>query len=485
MLPNRGSSGAIKAVLAGAIEIGVTSRPLTAIEVQAEARPLEFGRTPFVFTVARTNGTVGVDTQELADIYAGRKMHWSDDSRLRRVLRPIGDTDNELVDSLSPALREAHRGARQRQGMSIATTDQEAAQQVERVPGALGTSTLALILAEQRQVRALSLNGVAPTAESIADGRYPLQKSAPVRHRTGRDARQPRVHRLRAVRGEPGDPGANGALGQVARDHRRGAMMGPSALRTPRLFGSLVAVVVSLVALVPPLGYFSLGYGAIASALQTETEVKAEIIGQAINASPEMWRFEEHRLRDMLVRFPIELDDEQARVLGSDGEVIAASPNTVESLAMTRSTALFDAGVEVGRVEMRHSLRGLLIGSGWAAAVGAALSSALVALLRILRARAARGRGDVRRTGTRPCHAALHRRRRHHDRCRRTHPVPQPRRREPHAVHARRGARTTRGPGLPAHRREHDGRGACADATGAARRPGVPFQRQGHRPRAA
>ncbi len=166
--------------------------------------------------------------------------------------------------------------------------------------------------------------------------------------------------------------------------------MGPSALRTPRLFGSLVAVVVSLVALVPPLGYFSLGYSAIASALQTETEVKAEIIGQAINASPEMWRFEEHRLRDMLVRFPIELDDEQARVLGSDGEVIAASPNAVESLAMTRSTALFDAGVEVGRVEVRRSLRGLLIGSGWAAAVGAALSSALVALLRILRARGRR-----------------------------------------------------------------------------------------------
>lgn len=177
VLPNMGSSGAIKAVLARAIEIGVTSRPLTAIEVQAGARPLEFGRTPFVFTVARTNGTVGVDTQELVDIYAGRKVHWSDDSRLRRVLRPIGDTDNELVDSLSPALREAHRGARQRQGMSIATTDQEAAQQVERLPSALGTSTLALILAEQRQVRALSLNGVAPMAESIADGRYPLQKT--------------------------------------------------------------------------------------------------------------------------------------------------------------------------------------------------------------------------------------------------------------------------------------------------------------------
>lgn len=176
VLPNMGSSGAIKAVLAGAIELGVSSRPLSAIEIQAGASQLEYARTPFVFAVAGIHSTVDIDTQDLVDIYAGRKERWSDGSRIRLVLRPIGDTDNDLIEALSPALREANHGAQQRKGMSIATTDQQAAQDIERVPGALGPSTLAQIISEQRPLRALRLNGVAPSAASIADGRYPLYK---------------------------------------------------------------------------------------------------------------------------------------------------------------------------------------------------------------------------------------------------------------------------------------------------------------------
>jgi diguanylate cyclase (GGDEF)-like protein/PAS domain S-box-containing protein len=161
----------------------------------------------------------------------------------------------------------------------------------------------------------------------------------------------------------------------------------PSDLHSSRLFGVLVAVVASLVALVLPLGYFALGYSALASAVQTKAEIKAEIIGQSINASPDLWRFEEHRLNELLVRFPVELDAEQAQVLGEGGERIAASPHVVDRPVMVRSARLFDSGTPVGCVEIRHSLRGLLLGTGIAALFGAALAGALVGLLRFLRTR--------------------------------------------------------------------------------------------------
>lgn len=176
VLPSMGSGGGIKAVLAGAIQIGLSSRPLTAAELDAGAAEREYGRTPFVFATSTANQTRGLSTQQLVDIYAGQIDIWPDGTKMRLVMRPLGDSDSDLIKSLSPAMRAAQGAAEQRKGMQIAITDQDAANSIERIPGALGPSTLALILAEKRQLTALKLNGIAPSAASIADGSYPLQK---------------------------------------------------------------------------------------------------------------------------------------------------------------------------------------------------------------------------------------------------------------------------------------------------------------------
>ena len=166
--------------------------------------------------------------------------------------------------------------------------------------------------------------------------------------------------------------------------------MRASALPSSRLFSVLAAVVASLVALGLPLAYFGFGYGALDSALQTEAKVKAEIISQAISASPEVWRFEEHRLGELLDRFPIQLESEQAQILTDDGEVIAASDHMIEKPIMARSAPLFDFGAPVGRVEVQRSLRGLLLGTGFAALLSGALAVVLFGLLRVMRARESR-----------------------------------------------------------------------------------------------
>jgi len=163
--------------------------------------------------------------------------------------------------------------------------------------------------------------------------------------------------------------------------------MRSSALPSSRLFSVLAAVVASLVALGLPLVYFGLGYGALDSALETEAKVKAEIINQAISASPEMWRFEEQRLGELLDRFPIQLESEQAQILTDGGELIAASDHMIERPIMVRSAPLFDSGMPVGRVEVRRSLRGLLLGTWFAALSSGTLAVVLLGSLRVLRAR--------------------------------------------------------------------------------------------------
>lgn len=176
VLPSMGSGGGIKALLAGAIQIGVSSRPLSESESAAGAVAVEYGRTPFVFATAASSKVGGITTQNLADFYAGKVDEWPDGSKLRLVLRPIGDSDSETIKKISPAMREAKTAAEQRKGMVFAVTDQEAASALEKIPGALGPSTLALLLSEKRALKALAFNEVVPSAQAVANGSYPLSR---------------------------------------------------------------------------------------------------------------------------------------------------------------------------------------------------------------------------------------------------------------------------------------------------------------------
>lgn len=176
VLPSLGSSGGIKALLAGAIQVAVSARPLKDAETAKGAVQQAYGRTPFVFATHADTPAVDISMRELVDIYAGNRQRWSDGSRIRLVLRPLGDSDSKIVRSISPAMRDAKRLAERRKGMLFAVTDQDAADNLEKIPGSLGTTTLAQILAERRAIKALRLEGVEARAQSLADGSYPLSK---------------------------------------------------------------------------------------------------------------------------------------------------------------------------------------------------------------------------------------------------------------------------------------------------------------------
>lgn len=176
VLPSMGSGGGIKAVLAGAIQIGLSSRPLSEAETQGGAVAQEYGRTPFIFATATANAASAITSQALVDYYAGTVQQWPDGSPLRLVLRPIGDSDTETLKQMSPAMRQATLAAEQRKGMIFAVTDQDTASSLEKTPGSLGPSTLAQLLSEKRSVKALALDGVMPSAANLANGRYPMFK---------------------------------------------------------------------------------------------------------------------------------------------------------------------------------------------------------------------------------------------------------------------------------------------------------------------
>lgn len=171
-----GSSGSIKAVLAGRLDIGLISRTLSGEERAEGVVDTKYARTPFVFGVNRTLRITGLTLDSVAAIYAG-KRDWENGKRIRLVLRPREDSDIKVLRNISPAMRAAVDAALLRKGMIEAPTDQDAADVIETVPGAFGGTTLALVLSEERAFRVVSLDGVMPSVRTLTDRSYPISKT--------------------------------------------------------------------------------------------------------------------------------------------------------------------------------------------------------------------------------------------------------------------------------------------------------------------
>lgn len=170
VLTNLGSGGGVKALARGAIQIAVVSRPLKAEESQPNLRVVEYARTPFVLVTAKP-GITGLSSAQVAALY-GRQARWPDGTPVRLVLRPAVDIDHGLLAGVSPAMPAVLADALAREGMVVAATDREAADAVERLPGALGTSSLALVLSESRRLTPLAIDGIRPSPQTLADGSY-------------------------------------------------------------------------------------------------------------------------------------------------------------------------------------------------------------------------------------------------------------------------------------------------------------------------
>ena len=176
VLPSIGSSGAIKAVPRGKVDIGLSSRPLKEKESASGAIAVEYARTPTVIAVSNNQDDNSITIDQLVDIYTGKMTKWPNGSIIRPIIRQANDDNTRQLKRLSPALEEAITIAEKRQGLLFASTDQETVDKIERTPGSFGVTSLALILSEKRSIHAMNLGGVEPTSEACISGNYPIIK---------------------------------------------------------------------------------------------------------------------------------------------------------------------------------------------------------------------------------------------------------------------------------------------------------------------
>ncbi len=200
LLPSTGSSGAFRAVADGALDVGLSGRPPGPGERALRLVTMPYARTPFVLAAGPRAEVTGITTDEAVRIYRGEIQRWPNGERVRVVLRPRGDVDTLILRSISREMAAAVDAAHAREGMLLATTNQQCDRILLRTPGAIGPSTLTQILAEGTPIRPLSWNGVPPTVENLASGAYPLEKTL---HVVVRPSPKPAVQRFLAYLASP------------------------------------------------------------------------------------------------------------------------------------------------------------------------------------------------------------------------------------------------------------------------------------------
>jgi len=170
-----GSSGGIRALLAGTFAASFAARPLKPSEAAQGTKARPILKTPFVLAVSSKLGDdLNVSTSDIYDIYGRRLASWPDGTPIRPVVRQEDDTDSRVLVQHFPGIAPTLERARAARGRILVYTDQEAMSYAERVPGALITTTLMAIRAENRSLNPIALNGIIPSPDTLSAGTYPM-----------------------------------------------------------------------------------------------------------------------------------------------------------------------------------------------------------------------------------------------------------------------------------------------------------------------
>ena len=162
-----GSTAGIQAVTSGIADIGTCSRDLKPEETGFST--LTIARDGVAVVVHLTNPVANLTREQVKDLFSGRASNWKDvggqDQPVRLITREEGSGTREAFTHLvmgktriaSSAMTQPSNGA--------------VKELVRHDPNAIGFMSLGLV---GKELKAVSVDGVAPSTETVLSGKYPL-----------------------------------------------------------------------------------------------------------------------------------------------------------------------------------------------------------------------------------------------------------------------------------------------------------------------
>lgn len=183
--PSSGTAGALRDVEQGLTPLGRVGRPLKEAEIARGLAYIPLGRDAVVFVAGAGVTARTISRAQALDVYAGRLTDWRELGARPGLIRAIG---RETTDASRQAVtREVKEfGAlRYPDSIKVLHLDPQVIELLDRYPTSLAYLNRSALDAAKTTLVPLAFEGVAPSAENLAAGRYPLWVELGLVHKAG------------------------------------------------------------------------------------------------------------------------------------------------------------------------------------------------------------------------------------------------------------------------------------------------------------
>ena len=174
-----GTKARLQALAEGKIDIALASHGLNIDEVSRQGMTVhEIARIAVVFGVNAAVPVSNLTEQQACDIYAGKAVDWKTlggaPMELAARTRPDSEVDAEVVRAYIKCLKDL----RMAEGVKVMPSAGDMAKELAATRGAIGMTTMTVVEQSKGNIKALSLEGIAPTVENVEGKRYPLVRQS-------------------------------------------------------------------------------------------------------------------------------------------------------------------------------------------------------------------------------------------------------------------------------------------------------------------
>lgn len=158
--------------------------------------------------------------------------------------------------------------------------------------------------------------------------------------------------------------------------------------RTQQIANWFAGIIAIVIIILIPLAFIALEIKYVKGNLDSEALANSRIISRLINANPEMWQYEQLRLKEILSQRPRNGVKEIRRVIDNGNNIIVESADEISPSFLKSSYDLKESGFTVGKIEIYRPLTPILLKTLYVFIVGILIAAMSFFSIKILPFRA-------------------------------------------------------------------------------------------------
>lgn len=174
-----GTKARIQALADGKIDIALASHGLVVAEITQQGMAvLEIAKVAVVLGVNASVPITNLTDRQACDIYAGHVTNWKElggpDLVIAPRTRPDTEVDTQVVREKIGCLKTL----KMVDAVTVMPRSGDMAKELASTVGAIGMTTMTVVEQSKGRVKALSLNGIAPSAGNVKNRTYTLTRDS-------------------------------------------------------------------------------------------------------------------------------------------------------------------------------------------------------------------------------------------------------------------------------------------------------------------